>query len=400
MERICMMNSGGSSFPVTLPIDKETRAKATQKTTSKAWAEYEWTRSIWARISPILRDYLKGGLGYTLSTAFLAFGGLIFLAYFWHIGFMPEVDLNSAITLLFISAVTGLVVSVWLGLLIILPGWIWASTTKEKVNPLWLVIPWSIVMISYPILLLVLPSWWWLPVRWWKVSVIFSPVIISIAAFFADRRRWEHTWDFIRASVTAGGLLAILTVLLPVAAISARPESKHVPWPYLIFMWNFAIYTIFLSSAAAHRAREPLDERPFPTELALACVFTLILVVTMLAPNMPSNIMRLYRLGSFRATVIVDETGCAIADLNGFKQQTAASNNEHLANGKPEATPISRTCPLFNITILSRVGNAYYVRKDAKSGCFTIPSQHVISWAVAKRVTITEPATIADPPCR
>ena len=103
------------------------------------------------------------------------------------------------------------------------------------------------------------------------------------------------------------------------------------------------------------------------------------LVVTALLRSftfIPRLMVSIYEFGNFKAIVILDETGCAIVRQQGF---TLSSDT------KADATSTSKTCSLPNVTILSRLGNAYYV-KASRSGArpvrFTLPRQHVLSWAV------------------
>jgi hypothetical protein len=53
---------------------------------------------LWAQIHPHLELVAK--LLPVAWSAFLLLGGLVFLFYFWSIGFMPELDLKASLTLL------------------------------------------------------------------------------------------------------------------------------------------------------------------------------------------------------------------------------------------------------------------------------------------------------------
>jgi hypothetical protein len=69
-------------------------------------------------------------VGWSVS---LAFGGLIFLAYYWFINFMPEVDLKSFLTFLATSAFSGIFFLTGMLYLLVVPGILWkASVPKIK----------------------------------------------------------------------------------------------------------------------------------------------------------------------------------------------------------------------------------------------------------------------------
>jgi HEAT repeat protein len=65
---------------------------------------------------------------------FLFVGGLIFLIYFASIGFMPEVDLQTSIALLVVSALTGGFLLIALGFYLLAPGWWWVQVTRHQVD--------------------------------------------------------------------------------------------------------------------------------------------------------------------------------------------------------------------------------------------------------------------------
>lgn len=62
----------------------------------------------------------------------LLFGGVIFLIYFWYIHFMPEMGLDSSITLLAASALTGDLLLTWLALLLVAPGLFWKRAAEGR----------------------------------------------------------------------------------------------------------------------------------------------------------------------------------------------------------------------------------------------------------------------------
>jgi hypothetical protein len=64
-----------------------------------------------------------------ISTSLIS-GGIIFLIYFSSIGYVPELDVNSAIILLGASAITGGLVYIFLSIFLILPGITYAIWSK------------------------------------------------------------------------------------------------------------------------------------------------------------------------------------------------------------------------------------------------------------------------------
>jgi hypothetical protein len=86
--------------------------------------------SLWARIHPRL-DLVAKLLPVAWSV-FLLLGGLIFLFYFWSIGFMPELDLNASLTLLAVSAITGSFLFLMVVVIFLLPSAIWINMLRTS----------------------------------------------------------------------------------------------------------------------------------------------------------------------------------------------------------------------------------------------------------------------------
>jgi hypothetical protein len=117
----------------------------------------------WAQIRPHL-DLMPKWVP-TAWSVFLFVGGLASLRYFWLIGFMPELDVNSSVTLLAASAITGGVLFLLLSIGLLIPCWVWIymiptdstlkrlwSTKDGKAQPFralaWLGFPICFVLIS------------------------------------------------------------------------------------------------------------------------------------------------------------------------------------------------------------------------------------------------------------
>jgi hypothetical protein len=135
-----------------------------------------------------------------------------------------------------------------------------------------------------------------------------------------------------------------------------------------------------------------------PTFTAVAQIAAVLMIglffLLQLWTSIPSGVVRILRFGDFKANLVLDETGCAIAR----EDHLIPATEKNKATG---ATP--KTCSLPDVTILSRLGTSYYLRyhttadKDspapkAEQVCFTIPGHDVLSWTVRPE--------IPDPPCQ
>ena len=104
--------------------------------------------------------------------AFLLAGGLSFLVYFWSVGFKPELDLKTTVTLLAASVVTGSILLIVSGASLLSPGWLWRGWIRqdEALKSLWYddkgkkFVHWRAVLwLGLPVvgaLLLTTVGWW------------------------------------------------------------------------------------------------------------------------------------------------------------------------------------------------------------------------------------------------
>jgi hypothetical protein len=67
-----------------------------------------------------------------LWSVILLMGGLSFLVYFASIGFMPEIDLQTVVALLAVSALTSGFLLIMLGFYLLAPGWYWVQVTRHQ----------------------------------------------------------------------------------------------------------------------------------------------------------------------------------------------------------------------------------------------------------------------------
>jgi hypothetical protein len=111
-----------------------------------------------AQIRSFLQSNSAAAIG-AFWSVFLFVGGLIFLVYFASIGFMPEVDLQTSIALLVVSALTGGFLLLVLGVYFLAPGWWWVQMTRHQEplkSPGWFFWPMLGIILSA----FLIPRWW------------------------------------------------------------------------------------------------------------------------------------------------------------------------------------------------------------------------------------------------
>lgn len=73
-------------------------------------------------VSHKLRQYALENPGKALSISILSFGGILLLIYFFRIGFLPDINLESATTLLYAVSILGLFILVMLAIYLVMPA--------------------------------------------------------------------------------------------------------------------------------------------------------------------------------------------------------------------------------------------------------------------------------------
>ena len=127
----------------------------------------------WAQFLAELRAYFVSNVAasvITVGNMFLFAGGLIFLVYFWSIGFMPEIDAKAFVTLLAASALTGGCLFILLSVYWVAPGYIWVQCTRGSEplkSPLWFFLPMTGVVLGF-----LLSAVWRIPKWMWVVPLL------------------------------------------------------------------------------------------------------------------------------------------------------------------------------------------------------------------------------------
>jgi hypothetical protein len=320
-----------------------------------------------AQIRPYLH-YARVGLDVApkimavLLSSSLFCGGLIFLLYFWSVGFMPEMDVQASLTLLVAAAITGAFVLVYIVLLVLLPGLCLGFSLQGEKSRLkrvsWFALP-LLVFLVVVFLLFETNSW----------KIYSAAAVASLALVLAFLLRLSITKSLSVAFAYLLGVFLATGSLFVIYAIADQVLRGRPEWAILPHHQEWSIYIItaiiFLMNAS-FVANSPSDWR---WSVSLVCFLGLSVII--LWPTLiPNGVMGVYKFGHFvAASLALDEKGCAIAQDYGL----------------PARPP---RCHLAEVLIHSRLGSTYYVevrRDDGTSVCFTLPAKEVLSWSVADK---------------
>src|SRR6266540_3087776 len=358
----------------------------------------------WEQIRPALDLVPK--LVPVVWSVFLLVGGVFFLLYYWSIDFMPELDLNASITLLAVSAITGSSTLLMLGLTLLTPTGVWVhiirtSTTLKglwyatdgKVSPGralgWLVLPICGILgglLGGDLLWFYRIGWWWNALGGVGVGLIVSEgvVVWRLLGKLADldRKQWGETIGFFCTSVFGSSLTFLLLSVLVVRPFIAASYSD-MPTTLVIVMLTLAPFLIVFVDATIALELSGINYRRLLGTIALVMSVLYLSVLLGIWTVIPNGIMYVYKFGRLRAaSLILDDVGCAIV-------------RDREVPEKPVMLKKDETCQMSCVTIHSRLGSTYYVqvdRPDHPAMCFTIPTQHVLSWAIERPPSPQQPS--------
>jgi hypothetical protein len=371
----------------------------------------------WAQVPAKLIDYFLSNVMKTVWGVFLFVGGMFFLIYFTSIGFMPELDLQASLTLLATSALMGCWVLTLISLGLIGPGWIWKSTTNnnEKLKALWYNgeqwVWWrAFLWVGLPfigfvaglILLLWIKIDWWAWSKWVGGTLLIGSLIMPLPVILIWEKWLCNPTGIPKLWAIVGnfywGFLYSAAVFFPL------PYVLLGFLPYAPDLVTFASAPVLLLGAAIVIAlfNAILATSPYSAWQSIVVSCSILVYVIMFFnawPFIPNYVMNIYKFGNLaNATLVLNETGCAIVEHHGVKATPSTPSPKTDTNAQPQ------TCSLSKVSIYSRLGSTYYLeasRNENTSVCFTISAQNVLSWAIdPPKIPAKESSTSTQNPAR
>ncbi len=339
--------------------------------------------------------YIFSNLLSVLSATSLLVGSIIFLLYFFDIQYFPDLNFNDSILFLFVAAITGIYILLYLAILFMSQYFFrWYLPLKQQ-NHIDLIndeenlsdkenfsdnerIWYFFSMCVFWLAFVFLP-------RFENTGVISGCiwlVLIVIIFFVHYKVYWKGVWVR-KAShnkkklVTkkAGKCIRMLLAWL-ISAMMILPiiiySNEHTPFKFLGIL--LVVFFGILSFAWFY------EKQKQPRLLLWAIPFLTLFFISLLTKNtfIPNFVMEKYKFGNFEVQqLLVDAKGCKIL--------------KHLEL-IPDNAKNKTTCHMNNIKILSRLGRSFYLETTPLCKpqppwlCnpinFTIPSDHILSWSV------------------
>lgn len=344
-------------------------------------------------LSSIIREQFKEHPLTTIWSLILFTGGIIFIAYYFNIRYMPELDLSASASLLATVSLTGLFVIFIFAVYAVCSGAVWGEAIKENRDLKSLLLEGHLVSTKRILLLIVIPAvlftvifnllFWGSEHQSFNVLALFAGFILSFLLLLNHRRYIKNKGRHARSLALIYVLFTFISwmfllIQLFLIIIIAKPRLTPLlpAFPYLL---GLQIVVVFLNSMAL------VVPRTFKSSFVWYLMTGVIIIfVTLLGLNslmlVPTGVIRQFGFGDItNASIVVNKEGREM--LLGREILSGCAKDEKLSC--LEGSEGSNMFMAKNVDILSRLGNNFYLRcknKDGKAVEFTLPSSMIISW--------------------
>jgi hypothetical protein len=320
-----------------------------------------------------LKEYIYGNLASIFWSIFLLIGGAIFVSYYANIGYMPDFDFKSSITLLSAASITAILTVFLFIVILILPGAFWSATWADssclknnwedgnghKVlfkTALWFGVP---ILFYYGLLTLTVVNWM-VAIPYFLIGILLFSLVVYKKSTLTRIPLIKETAKMLFACFTCS-ILAFLPIFVVFSlSISNLATSKGSPDFIGGVVAVFIIFVNVLATAKPNRING-LIYYPGLGVVAFFVVFSSFEIFY----RVPERVMEIYKFGSIKAkNVIMTNEACDTLHHLGVLTEVESKNQ----------------CSLSDVKILSRLGKDMYL--EANDIKFTIKNSEVLSWSV------------------
>lgn len=324
-------------------------------------------------------DYFYSHLLSSLWSLFLLLGGSVFIGYFAHIEYMPDLDFSSSVAIVGAAAISALMLAFMMLVIFVFPGASWAGLLGDnsKVQALWtdkdgrqkirrVALWFGAPLITFYASGVAAIFVWWLP----------FPIVLSVilgSCFLARHWVGKSGRDLAVALfyVWGAGLLSAFFAFFPfwliyVLGFSSENYNEPDRW-FVVIVVGMIVALINLAAVA-----KPENVKSIIWYSGLGAL-ALFITITRLGQYhvIPSRVIQLYKFGNIQsADIVVSDKSCRALEALDIEPQTSG-----------------QVCRLYEVTILSRLGSEFYIeadRHERRSLRVAIPSEDVVAWSITR----------------
>lgn len=327
-------------------------------------------KSLFQSVRDIAWWVIVGGL--------LMVGGGVFLFYYAKIGYMPQLELESALLMFVGLSISFLFVIMTLVFCMVMPGIAWGEDwfinrgVKKVVSRGDDAHLWTVFYFSFPLIAALSTLFLYYEYGVYAFLLLFA--MMSIVTFFFFRhydgpinKSIFSYFGYLASSVIVM-VLMIVPVLIVLRLMALQENSDS--WLAILAGFSSLFMLIFLNSIAA---ANPGKVNAFLLWIVLGA-FALFFIFLSLSgfSRIPFGVLNMYKLADTKVDVVLKEEACmALVALDVITD-----------------VDDSNVCVLEGAYMLSRLGKEYYFRHAVEGGIleFSIPSEEVVAWSVFDKI--------------
>lgn len=256
------------------------------------------------------------------------FGALLFAIYYYHIGYMPELDLQSASTVLFVAAFGGMLTVLLSSVVFVLPSLVWrwwvVVTGEEKYRDLTFANDYKkngrklLFFFGVPVIL-ALSIFFALQYFSGILPALMLFLFLEFLLFFIAIRSklgWKHILLFVCGwHVSWFFFLLSLLLIITMLSVDMRQHHSAIVYPVIISLYCILLNLLIIKDHDRRASFETDFVRKATKYLAFG--FILLLLSQLFSNNwsfIPNKAMRAYRLGDVNVAIVVNDEGKKIVE--------------------------------------------------------------------------------------
>ena len=327
-----------------------------------------------------IENYFFENISTVVWSAVLAIGGLVFLAYFTQIEYMPELDLSSSAAIFAAAAASAILIMLVLAGVFILSGAFWSSTNKgTALSALWIdksgnyTNQGALLWFLAPILIAISSI-----ISITKSHIIEGITIITASSISYGILAWRNLpaitirtftkafLGFLISIVISAFILAFPLTLIFMMAASGSKNDLTTPW------FSALLLSALVLAANLLVVIKPKTINPITWYAVIGFgVLIIVLIHFDRFSVVASRTLQIFKFGNItEASVVLNKDGCTAAEALELKAIEKKSEE---------------TCILRNAKILSRLGSELYIEGQNLNNSFirlSIPSAFVVTWSI------------------
>jgi MFS family permease len=310
-------------------------------------------------------------------SAFLLIGGAIFVWYYAYIGYMPDFDFRSAITILSAASITAILILIFFIVILIMPGAFWVETWANQSNlksnwedknnekrfgavAIWFSVPILVYYLGF-----IIATYCYEALAVYALIIIFFLYFLGIKKFGLEGKLLHsEIWKMLATSFVSALLAFFPLYMVVTLSFSEISTSKGPATGVGIIVAVFIAIVNVMATMKPKSIHSPI----YYSGLGLAAFF-IVFTSFEIFHRIPEMIMKTYKFGAIEnASIVLKRDGCEAIEKYGLIQGSWEGDK----------------CFMENVTIHSRLGNDMYVEKGELR--ITIKNSDVLSWSTGMKI--------------